>query len=90
MRTLLRERGVEEVGIEDAARWVMGMRAPLPTVIEEEGIRGRRLWRLPVPEAIWEDAPVSRNQSEPVVPAGGTPALASAASRAFGSAGAFV
>jgi len=33
-----------------------------------------------------EEAPVSMNQSEVLVPAGGTPALASAARRAFGSA----
>jgi len=36
MRTLLRERGLEEVGMEDVARWVMGIRAPLPTVTEDE------------------------------------------------------
>ena len=74
-----------EVGKEVAAWWVTGRVAPLPTVMGAARGRGRREWRLPEEPAMCDVAPVSRNHSEELEPAGGTPALARAARRALWS-----
>jgi hypothetical protein len=42
---------------------VMGKEVPLPTMIRVEEELGRREEMLPEPCDIWDEAPVSRNQS---------------------------
>ena len=53
---------------------VTGRKWPLPTTMREEAREGRMELRLPELEVMWEDAPVSRIQSE-VPPDGGGCAL---------------
>jgi hypothetical protein len=85
MRTLRRAREEVEVGIDESARWVTGRDALLPTVTEVGEERGWTERRLLGAEAMCDVAPVSKNQSEVLVLAGGTSTFARAARRAFGS-----
>ena len=81
-RTLFRCKALFEVGIKEVPVWVIGNDAPLPTRIEE-GIEEVEIEeRLAGVEDMWDDAPVSKYQSE-VLPAGLAAMLFSAARRAL-------
>ena len=64
IRTLFRCKALLEVGRKDVPVWVIGNDAPLPTRMEE-GIEEVEIEeRLAGVEDLWDDAPVSKYQSE--------------------------
>ena len=81
-RTLFRCKALFEVGIKEVHVWVIGNDAPLPTRMEE-GIEEVEIEEmLAGVEDMWDDAPVSKYQSE-VLPAGLAAMLFSTARRAL-------
>jgi DUF917 family protein len=63
IKTLLRRRGEDVVGMDAAAVWETGSRAPLPTVMYEGMREGTRVAKLPGAWDMCVEAPVSKNHS---------------------------